>query len=124
MKLEKKRNRAGYLYILPWIIGFVFLQFYPFLVSFWYSLTNMSMLKKATFIGLDNYVEIFTHYSDFRKSLSVTFIYVFTAVPLKLAFALFIAMLLNMKVKDFKTPASLVWQLNNQAIILSSSSEN
>lgn len=106
MKLEKKRNRAGYLYILPWIIGFVFLQFYPFLVSFWYSLTNMSMLKKATFIGLDNYVEIFTHDSDFRKSLSVTFIYVFTAVPLKLAFALFIAMLLNMKVKGisiFKT---------------------
>lgn len=33
-------------------------------------------------------------------------------------------LMLNMKVKDFKTPASLVWQLNNQAIILSSSSEN
>jgi oligogalacturonide transport system permease protein len=64
------------------------------------------MLKDYKFIGLDNFKEIFTHDEIFVQSLKVTLTYVATSVPLKLGFALFIAMVLNMKVKGitvFKT---------------------
>ena len=64
------------------------------------------MLKEPVWVGLDNYYDIFNFNRDFKMSLKTTLIYVGISVPLKLAFALFIAMLLNMKVKGigfFKT---------------------
>lgn len=108
-KLKRRNGNVAYLYLLPWIIGFLLLQLYPFLMSLWYSFTNLSMLKKPVFVGLDNYKELFLHNADFKKSLLNTFLYVFTAVPLKLAFALFIAMLLNMKVKGISTFKTLYY---------------
>ena len=103
---QKKRNLIAFAYISPWAIGFVLLQAYPFFTSLYYSFTNLSMLKVPRFVGFDNYVEILRNSKDFRNSLFVTFLYVFTAVPMKLSFALLIAMLLNMKIKGisiFKT---------------------
>lgn len=102
----RRRDYAAFLYIAPWIIGFLVFQAYPLVSSFLYSFTDLSMLKDYRFIGLDNFREIFTHDRNFPQSLWVTVKYVLISVPLKLAFALFIAMLLNLKVKGiaiFKT---------------------
>lgn len=109
--LKNKKNKAGvtrgplsgnsqaYLYILPWVIGFLSFQLYPFIASFVYSFTDFSILKPMTFVGLRNYIKMFTADRLFWPSLKATFLYVLIAVPGKLAFALFIAMVLNMKLK-------------------------
>lgn len=96
----------AFVFLAPWIIGFLVFQAYPFLASAVYSFTDLSMLKEYKFIGLKNYQQIFTRDQNFVQSMKVTVIYVLVSVPVKLAFALFIAMLLNMKVKGigiFKT---------------------
>lgn len=92
-------NISGYVLIAPWLIGFILMWFVPALVSIYYSLTDFNMLNTPTFIGLDNYIRIFTADDTFRKALAVTFTYVLVLVPCRLAFALFVAVLLNKKHK-------------------------
>jgi oligogalacturonide transport system permease protein len=93
----RRRGYLGFLYIAPWIIGLTAFQVYPFVASLAYSLTEYSILSRARFIGFRNYVDMVTKDPLFFQSLKVTFVYVVLAVPLKLVFALMIAMLLNMK---------------------------
>ncbi|WP_245864320.1 carbohydrate ABC transporter permease [Paenibacillus donghaensis] len=92
-------NGAGYLFILPWIIGFIAFTAIPFVALFYFSFTNYDLLSTPKWIGLDNFIRMFTTDEKFFTSLKVTFFYVLTAIPLRLIFALFIAMLLNMKIK-------------------------
>lgn len=89
----------GLLFIMPWLIGFLAFQLYPLLSSLYYSFTDYSILAEGKWVGLDNYVKLFTKDKHFKKSLWVTLKYAIIAVPLKLIFALFIAMVLNMKLK-------------------------
>ena len=96
---DRKKSIQGLLYISPWIIGFLIFQFYPFLMSLYYSFTNYSMLNNPRFVGFKNFIDMFTRDRNFWKSVYVTFVYVIVAVPMKLAFSLFIAMILNMKLK-------------------------
>lgn len=71
-------------------------------MSLFYSFTNYSLFKPGTeFIGLDNYLSIF-HTKKYIKAFKVTFQYAFLTVPLKLAFSLFIAYILNFKLKFVK----------------------
>lgn len=65
-----KREYQAYLYILPWILGFVILQLYPFVSSFIYSFTDYTVGAKATFQGLANYKKLFTRQRilEFLKS--------------------------------------------------------
>lgn len=90
---------VAYLFILPWIIGFLVFQLYPFVASFVYSFTDFSLLKSMKFVGMKNYIQMFTRDRVFYKSLWATVKYVLIAVPGKLVFALIIAMILNMKLK-------------------------
>jgi oligogalacturonide transport system permease protein len=89
----------GYTYIAIWFIGLVVLQIYPFIASFFYSFTDYSIVKSMHFVGLGNFRRALFDDTMFYISLKATLTYVFFSVPFKLAFALFIAMLLNMKVK-------------------------
>lgn len=98
MKRLLKRN-VGYVYISIWIFGFLVFKFYPFISSLYYSFTDYNLFKEnVNQIGLGNYQKIF-HTSKYFKSFIVTFKYAFMTVPLKLLFALFIAYLLNFKLK-------------------------
>nr|WP_094550637.1 sugar ABC transporter permease [Petroclostridium xylanilyticum] len=97
--VRKKYQYVAFLYIAPWLIGLFVFQLYPFIASFIYSFTDFTMLKKPSFVGLKNYIDLFTKDQLFLQSLKITFIYVIIAVPLKLAFALFIAMILNIKLR-------------------------
>ncbi|MCR8633739.1 carbohydrate ABC transporter permease [Paenibacillus radicis (ex Xue et al. 2023)] len=89
----------GLLFVSPWIIGFIWFQLYPLLLSFYYSFTDATVVKPGKFIGLANYSKMLTTDKDFLPSLNVTLIYSIIAVPAKLAFALLIAVILNMKSK-------------------------
>ena len=93
------KNNIGFLYIFPWIIGFLLFKLYPFLSSLYYSLTDYNLFKEViNIIGIDNYKKIFET-EKIRKAFVVTFKYALMTVPLKLIFALFIAYILNFKIK-------------------------
>ena len=89
-----KRNAAGYAFISPFILGFLIFTAFPIIASFYYSFTRYDMFTPPQFIGLDNYINMFTNDNKYWKSVTVTLWYVIAVVPLRLAFALFIAMLL------------------------------
>ena len=97
-RIKQKYNYAGYLYILPWILGFLLLQLVPLISSLWYSFTDYQMIGTPKFVGLANYAKAFKS-PEFWKSLKVTCLYVLMAVPLKIAFALVIALILSQKIK-------------------------
>jgi oligogalacturonide transport system permease protein len=72
---------------------------FPFVASFYLSFTDYDLLSSPEWVGTANYEKLFTRDRTFDKSLKVTLTYVFTTVPLKLAFALFIAVVLNYRLK-------------------------
>jgi multiple sugar transport system permease protein len=88
-------GRAGYLFLLPWFIGFFGLTLGPALGSLYLSFTDFDLLRDPRWIGLANYERIATSDGKFSASMHVTFLYVALAVPLKLCFALAVAMMLN-----------------------------
>ena len=92
-------NGAGYLFLLPWFIGFFGLTIAPILSSLYLSFTNFDMLTAPHWVGADNYVRMFTHDPKFAQSMRVTLLFVLFSVPLKLAFALAVALLLNRGMK-------------------------
>jgi oligogalacturonide transport system permease protein len=100
MKKFAKRN-LGLFFALPWLIGFILFKAYPFITSFYYSFTNYNLIRGVSETGFMNFIEIFTN-KDIIKAFVVTFKYAFMTVPLKLAFALFIAYLLNYNLKGIK----------------------
>ena len=95
-----KENR-GLLFILPWLIGFLVFKGYPFLSSLVYSFSDESLFEGISRWGVFNYVKIFTD-RKIKTGFMTTFKYSFMTVPLKLVFALFIAYILNFKIKGVK----------------------
>ena len=94
-----EQGYMGFFLILPWLIGFCIFKLYPFISSLCYSFTYYDLFKGAQhFVGLQNYIDAFTK-SKNLKALQVTFAYAFMTVPLKLIFALFIAYILNFKIR-------------------------
>lgn len=90
-----RRNLPGYLFLLPWLIGFLGLTLGPAVGSLYLSFTDFDLLRDPNWVGAANYVRIATNDPKFVESLHVTFVYVVLSVPLKLSFALAVAMLLN-----------------------------
>ena len=97
--MDSRDNLSGYLFLAPWLLGFLILTLYPMLQSLYYSFTQFDMLTAPQWIGADNYVKMFTGDPTYLKSLQVTFTFVFLGVPLKLAFALLIALIMNQKLR-------------------------
>lgn len=96
-KLEQ--GYMGFILILPWLIGFCIFKLYPFVSSLVYSFTDYDLFKGVqNVVGFQNYIDAFTKAKNV-KALQVTFTYAFMTVPLKLIFALFIAYILNFKIK-------------------------
>ncbi|CAM3998719.1 carbohydrate ABC transporter permease [Vibrio aerogenes] len=92
-------RKLGLAYLSPFIIGLVLFTAFPFVSSFLMSFTNYDLMTTPDFIGLENYQYMLFEDDVFWKSMSVTFMYVFLTIPVKLAFALFIAFLLNFNLK-------------------------
>ncbi|WP_282597697.1 sugar ABC transporter permease [Bacillus sp. REN3] len=97
-----KDNIAGYLFISPWMIGFVGLTLGPLLFSLIASFTDYNITSKMNFIGFDNYKRMFTIDGLFRTSPYNTLYYVVFSVPLMTVGAIVLAVLLNQKVRGMK----------------------
>ncbi len=95
-KLARQEAGAFYLFISPWVIGFLVFTLYPMLASVYYSLTVYNVVD-INFVGLQNYQELFAD-EKFYWSLWVTAKFTLVSVPLNIAAALMVAVLLNQKV--------------------------
>lgn len=94
-KTEKSDVFTGYLFISPFIVGFLLFIIVPMGISLFMSFHSYDMLTLAVYTGLDNFKKIFTDDPKFIQALKVTFKYVISAVPLRLIMALAVAMLIN-----------------------------
>ena len=94
-----EQNGSGYLFLTPWLIGFFGLTIGPAIMSLYLSFTNFNLLQPPDWEGTANYVRIFTADPKFLQAMRVTGFFVLFSVPLKLAFALAVAMLLNRGIK-------------------------
>jgi multiple sugar transport system permease protein len=93
---ESKQNLVmGYLFISPFIVGFLAFIIVPMGISLFMSFHDYDLLTEAKFVGLANFKTIFTNDPKFMQSLLVTLKYVVIAVPLRLIVALAVAMLIN-----------------------------
>ena len=98
-------NLTSYAFLVPWLLGFFALTVYPMIYSLYLSFTQYSITAPPTWVGLRNYIVMFggneTLRGDdrFMNSLVVTLRFVFVSVPVKLIFALIIAMIMNRKLK-------------------------
>ncbi len=99
MNQKYKTYLVGYGFLLPWLIGLFGLYLGPIVASFYLSFTNYDLFNSPEWVGADNYVNMFTDDYRLKDSIIVTFKYVFFSVPLRLAFALSLAILLNQKLR-------------------------
>lgn len=98
-KFVNSETTVGHVFAAPFIFGFICFSLIPILTSFYYAFTDYSMgSKSVAWVGGENFIRLFKD-DIFVKSLGITLKYVFISVPLKLAFALFVAFLLTRKSK-------------------------
>jgi len=105
LSLTHKEAVFGYVFILPWIIGFLVLRLGPMIASLFLSFTKYSILSPPEFTGVANFVKMFTDDPSFLDALKVTFTYGIFSIPIGTALSLAIATLLNQKV-----PGVSVWR--------------
>ncbi len=119
-RVEKREQRAAYLFLSPWIVGMVLFVIGPVVASIVLSLTNYSIVFPSHFIGLQNY-HTMIHDSIFWQSLATTLTYVLYSVPLYLVVGLGISLLLNMKrrgVNFFRTVIFLPYVISGVAVAI------
>jgi len=91
----RHHDGAGYAFISPWLIGFFAFTLFPIAASLYFAFTDYDVLTPPRWTGLANFRRMFLEDPRYLQSVGVTAFYVSVAVPLRLAFALAVAMLLN-----------------------------
>lgn len=97
LKRSERRTEAlfGYLFLTPWLVGMAVVTLGPIIASLYLAFTDYSAGGDARWVGLDNFVYMFTKDPRYWKSVGVTLTYVLVSVPLVLLFALILAMILE-----------------------------
>ncbi|MBB3127826.1 multiple sugar transport system permease protein [Paenibacillus rhizosphaerae] len=96
--MVRKETAWGYFFIAPMMIGFAVFMLYPFVYSFYLSLTSSDGIVAPKFIGFDNYAKLLKD-TTFLRSLRVTLYFTLVTVPVGAALSLLAAMLLNIKMR-------------------------
>ncbi|PWU67248.1 carbohydrate ABC transporter permease [Gracilibacillus dipsosauri] len=97
---EGQKAFWGFLFVLPWLLGFIFFLLIPLLTSLRFSFSKIQASSegmKITFIGLKNYIEALTVNTNFNRTLIESIINMVVNIPLIIIFSLFLAVLLNQK---------------------------
>ncbi len=93
-----RRTITGYLFIMPFILGFLLWFLTPALVAVWLTFTDWNLIRPPRYVGLDNILRLGGD-KLFWQSLKVTTLYTLASVPLGLVLAFVLALLINTKVK-------------------------
>ena len=97
--VHARQSGAAFLFLLPWLAGLTLLTTGPLAGSLYLSFTDFDLLSAPSWVGLQNYVDLFTADPRFFGALEVTFTYVLLGVPLQLGVALAVAVLLNQRMR-------------------------
>jgi multiple sugar transport system permease protein len=97
--MARREAIAGYISVSPWVIGFLLLTLGPILASIYFSFTQWTIVRSPVWVGLDNYVRMFTRDRLFWQALKVTSLFVLMSLPLKLVCGLGLSLLLNLNVR-------------------------
>ena len=89
-----KESTAGFVFSLPFTIGFLLFMVVPMGLSLYYSFCDYNILAPPVFTGAKNYIKMFTDDAVFLKTIGVTFYFALVSVPLRLIFALIVALIL------------------------------
>lgn len=98
-KQSTRNTINGVLFAAPWLIGLLLFWIYPTIASAYYSFTKFNAVQTPQWVGLANYIELFTDDSDFLDAVYNTFYFAAVSIPLAVIFAFGLAMMLNAKVK-------------------------
>ena len=98
-KFSLRQNVLGYLWISPWLLGFLFFIFGPMMASLGFSFTNYRIVNEASWVGFDNYVYALTEDDLFWPSMMLTFLFMLVSVPLGVVGSLLLALLLNTRLR-------------------------
>jgi multiple sugar transport system permease protein len=96
--MKEKKSIVPYIYVLPWIIGFILFTGGPIIFTIILSFTKWDLITPPIWIGLSNFVRMFKIGSEFWEILKVTIIFTIFSVIISITWALFMALLLNQKV--------------------------
>lgn len=103
ISMAGKRAINGYLFVLPWLLGFMLFYVRSLYMTVEFSLSSMTVLNtggyKLEFVGLKNYYEAFFSHASFKQTLTTSIGNMVIDVPLIIFFSLFVAMMLNRKMK-------------------------
>jgi multiple sugar transport system permease protein len=94
----RTKDATGYLFISPWLIGFVVLTAGPFVASIYFSFTRYDVVSPPVWVGLANYKRLFAQDPLFWGALWVTVKYALVAMPVGIAAGVGLALLLNLQI--------------------------
>jgi len=94
-----ENRRLGFLFVLPFVLGVLLFKLFPFVMSFALSFTQYDVMDPPVYVGLQNYRELALEDPLFTKSLGVTLWFAVLAVPARVGFALFVAHVLNFRLR-------------------------
>lgn len=119
MTTQQKSSIEALAFVIPSLVGFLIFFIVPLFRGMWLSLTDWDLFNKASFVGFNNYIELFLD-EHFWNSCLVTVVYVLLNVPLQVVFAVFIALAMN-RLRSSSTLRSILlipWLLPNVVIAL------
>jgi len=102
MKKQYKDNLAGYLFISPWIFGFLVFTLGPILFSLYASFTNYNITSQMDFVGLSNYSRLFKEDELFYTSMMNTLFFVIFSVPLTTVGAIVLSLMMNQDIPGMR----------------------
>jgi multiple sugar transport system permease protein len=109
LRARSDTRLAGYLFLLPWLVGFFCLTLGPTLSSLYLSFTDFNLLQPPRWIGVQNYARMFFADPRFWGAVKVTLVYVALSVPAKLVFALGVALLLDKGIRGLTVYRALFY---------------
>jgi len=113
MKRSTRQRINFYLFVSPWILGFCIFSILPMLTSLYYSFTKITVLglgrRNPEWIGVENYIAVFTDDNVFIRSIQNTFIFSFGRVFLGIIVALLVALLMNTKIPGKRIYRTLIY---------------
>lgn len=98
-RIEREQIKWGFIFLSPWLIGILVFTIIPFIASFFFSMMdfNLANPEDAQFIGLANWQRAIFNDPNVYESFGVTFLFALISLPIGMAFALYLAVLLNSK---------------------------
>ncbi|HEU5101047.1 MAG TPA: sugar ABC transporter permease [Roseiflexaceae bacterium] len=97
--IRRREAVAGFLFVVPWVISLLVFTAYPVIAAFYLSFTDYNIVEPPKWIGMENYVKMFSEDLSFWKAVGNSAYYALISVPLGLVSSLALALILNMRAR-------------------------